>query len=54
MIYLQYWNGTEWVGAGEWHNETIAWASLGGDDFNYRTVDDKGVVLTDKSNGAHN
>lgn len=27
----------------------IAWVSLGGDDYNYRTIDENGNVLTDKS-----
>ena len=51
MIQLQYWNGTEWIDIGEpWHDEFIAWISLGGDDINYRTLDIKtGKVLTDKS-----
>ncbi len=50
MIKLQYNNGNEWVDCGEFHNEIIAWMSLGGDDLNYRTIDSDGVVLTDKSN----
>lgn len=51
MVYLQYWNGKEWVPAsGCFGNENIAWISLGGDDFNYRSIDnDTGKVLTDKS-----
>lgn len=50
MIKLEYWNGNEWVSAGDWPNENIAWISLGGDDVNYRTVDaDTGEVITDKS-----
>ena len=49
MIELQYFNGTEWVKVSTWANENIAWISLGGDDYNYRTVDEKGNVLTDKS-----
>ena len=51
MINLEYWNGNDWVPAGGgFGNERIAWISLGGDDFNYRTVDaDTGKVLTDKS-----
>lgn len=50
MITLEYFNGKEWVFVSKWPNEHIAWTSLGGDDFNYRTVDSKGKVLTDKSN----
>lgn len=49
MIRLEYFNGTEWVFAGEFHNELIAWISLGGDDRNYRTIDSNGNILTDKS-----
>ena len=49
MIKLQYFDGSEWVGCGEFVNENIAWISLGGDDANYRTVDANGNVLTDKS-----
>lgn len=49
MIKLQYFNGKKWVDVSTWQNETIAWISLGGDDFNYRTVDEQGNVLTDKS-----
>lgn len=49
MIRLEYFNGKEWVFVQEWVNETLAWVSLGGDDFNYRTVDKNGNVLTDKS-----
>ncbi|MCK5613812.1 hypothetical protein KAR91_68745 [Candidatus Pacearchaeota archaeon] len=51
MVNLEYFNGKKWVPAGgSFGNEMIAWVSLGGDDFNYRTVDDvTGDVLTDKS-----
>lgn len=49
MIKLEYWNTKEWVEAGEFNNENICWMSLGGDDLNYRTVDETGKVLTDKS-----
>ncbi len=49
MITLQYWNGTEWVDVNKWTSETLAWISLGGDDRNYRTIDENGNVLTDKS-----
>lgn len=50
MVTLQHFNGTEWVDCGEFHNEKIAWISLGGDDYNYRTVDKNTFqVLTDKS-----
>lgn len=49
MIKLQYWNESKWIDCGEFHNERIAWVSLGGDDFNYRTVDkETGDVLTNK------
>lgn len=49
MVKLEYFNGKEWVDAGVFPNERIAWISLGGDDVNYRTVDEDGNVLTDKS-----
>jgi len=48
---LEYFNGNEWVYAGgPWQNEAMIWVSLGGDDVNYRTVDNiTGEVVTDKS-----
>jgi hypothetical protein len=50
MVQLQYYNGTEWVNEGTpWANETLAWWSLGDDNYNYRTIDEQGNVLTDKS-----
>ena len=49
MIELQYFNGTEWIKVGTWGNEEIAWATLGGDNYNYRTIDEDSKVLTDKS-----
>lgn len=51
MVQIEYWNGSEWTAEGApFGSEHIAWISLGGDDFNYRTVDtDTGKVLTDKS-----
>lgn len=48
MIELQYFDGIEWVKVSTWENENIAWISLGGDNYNYRTVDENGKVLTDK------
>jgi len=51
MIELEYWNGIQWKSTGQkFGNERFAWLSLGGDDYNYRTVNyDTGKVLTDKS-----
>ncbi len=49
MIKLQYFNGTEWITVSTWASEWMAWVSLGGDDYNYRTIDENGKVLTDKS-----
>lgn len=49
MVKLEYWDGTKWLKTGTWLNEWMAWVSLGGNDYNYRTVDEKGNVLTDKS-----
>ena len=48
MITLQYFNSKEWVDCGNFGNEHIAWISLGGDDFNYRTVDKDGMTITDR------
>jgi hypothetical protein len=49
MVTLQYFNGTEWSDCGEFHTNHIAWISLGDDNENYRTVNESGDVLTDKS-----
>ena len=49
MITLEYFNGKEWINTGRFNNEWMCWASLGGDNYNYRTVDENGKVLTDKS-----
>ena len=51
MVQLQYFDGENWADCGEpWANEQIAWISLGGDDYGYRTVDtDSNKTLTDKS-----
>lgn len=46
MIQLQYFNGKEWENVGEpWYHEELAWASLGSDTFNYRTIDEKGNII---------
>jgi len=47
MIKLEYWTGKEWVDAGSFYSERIAWISLGSDNKNYRTIDENGNVLTD-------
>lgn len=49
MITLQFFDGKKWNDCGKWLNEAMAWVSLGGDDKNYRTIDETGKVLTDKS-----
>lgn len=51
MVNIEYFDGSKWVPAGgPFGNEKIAWISLGGDEFNYRTVDSStGEILTDKS-----
>lgn len=49
MVKLEYFNGEKWVLTATWANEDLAWLTLGGDDLNYRTVDQNGKVLTDKS-----
>jgi hypothetical protein len=46
MIKLQYWNGQQWVDAGDFYNEGMAWASLGSDNKNYRTITESGEVLS--------
>lgn len=51
-VMLQYLNSDgEWVPAGgPFHSEWTAWVSLGGDDFNYRTVDANDYsIITDRS-----
>lgn len=50
MIQLEYFDGKNWTVVGMFHTEDFAWMSLGGDDANYRTVDESGNVLTDKQN----
>lgn len=52
MVSLQYFNGQEWVNCGQYGKEELAWISLGSDNENYRTVDESGNVLTDKSTEA--
>jgi hypothetical protein len=49
MIRLEFWNGTEWLFAGKFFKEKLAWISLGGDVINYRILDSAGNVLMDKS-----
>lgn len=49
MITLQFFNGLNWVAVSTWNNESMAWISLSGDDFCYRTVNEVGEVLTDKN-----
>lgn len=50
MVRLEYFNGKAWVPCGAFVNEHLAWISLGGDDKNYRTVDENtGKTLTDKT-----
>lgn len=50
MVVIEYFNGEKWVPAGgPFVNEAWAWLSLGGDDLNYRTVDQAtGKVITNK------
>lgn len=49
MITLEYFNGTSWEVVGTFTNEAVAWVTLGSDNRNYRTLDENGEVLTDKS-----
>lgn len=48
MIELQWFDGIKWIPVSKWANEELAWISLGNDNVNYRTVDYKGNVLTEK------
>jgi hypothetical protein len=50
MVNLEYWNSVQWVSAGgPFGSEMLAWASLGGDNFNYRAVDtETGRELTSR------
>lgn len=34
--------------AGTYQNEQIAWISLGSDNYNYRTINERGEVLTEQ------
>ena len=42
---VEYFNGKEWVFVSSWTNAELGWATLGGDTFNYRLVDDEGNVI---------
>lgn len=48
LITLQYFDGVEWIDVSQWVNDAMAWVSLGGDDFNYRTIDSSGNIITNK------
>jgi len=50
MVTLEYFNGKEWVFVEKWNYESLCWASLGQDNFNYRTVDENGKVLNISDN----
>lgn len=45
MVRLEYFNGKEWTTVEYWQNAEIAWATLGGDTFNYRLIDEYGKVI---------
>ncbi len=50
MVILQYLHRGKWVDCGEFYSDHLAWISLGGDDFNYRTIDrESGEVIVSKS-----
>ena len=49
VVVLEHFNGERWIFVSEWLIESMAWTSLGGDDFNYRTLDKDGNVLTCKN-----
>ncbi len=44
MIRIQYFNGKEWTTVSEWATD-IGWASLGGDTYNYRMIDENDNIL---------
>lgn len=52
MIKLQFFDGKHWITVSEWVSEHLAWISLGGDDINYRTIDEDGNVLTVKTDAS--
>lgn len=45
MVKLQYFNKGIWETISTWYNEGMAWASLGGDTYNYRVIDQNGKAL---------
>lgn len=45
MTTLQYFNGKEWIFAGEYPNSRIALIALGDDNQDYRIVDGDGKVI---------
>lgn len=49
MITLEYFNGSAWTFVDENQSEFLLWVMLGEDNFNYRTVDVDGKILTDNS-----
>lgn len=50
MVRLEYWNGEQWIFVDKYPSDKMAWIALGGDNYNYRTVDIfTGIVLTDNS-----
>lgn len=49
MFELQYLCNNEWKTVSKWVYEKSAWMSLGDDNYNYRTIDQNGKVITDKS-----
>ena len=49
MIELQYFNGVTWERVSTWHNDFLAWSSLGGDNRNYRTIDENKKVISYKN-----
>lgn len=45
MCKLQYFDGKEWLTISEWESPTMAWISLGGDNYNYRVIAPNGEVV---------
>ncbi len=45
MVLIQWFDGQKWIDCETWQNAEIAWATLGGDNYNYRVIDAEGKVL---------
>lgn len=55
MVYLQYSvNKIVWQHCGQFRSELAAWASLGGDNMDYRVVDTNGKLLSHSKENTRN